>query len=176
MKPGGGREKGAVAERECAATLQEWWRQLEPEARFVRTPGSGGWHGKEGADVRASFRASGDVMTTAERFPFGVEVKHREDWSEASWWKAPKYALKSPVMEWWEQARVAADELKAAPLLLFRRNRSDWYALLPFSAGLWGPEQWTYPTPATLTVPRAALLGLSPARVVEAFALRSPSR
>lgn len=132
MRPGGGREKGAKAEREVAALLQAWWRQLEPSARFVRTPGSGGWHGKSGAEVRAAFRASGDLMTTAERFPFAVEVKKKERWSEREFLAGRD----SPVHAWFAQAVEAAAELPrepshTVPLLVFAKNHVAWRCYLP---------------------------------------------
>jgi hypothetical protein len=140
------RQKGAVAEREVAAILQEWWRKLEPGCRFVRTPSSGGWHGREGAGVRGDFRASGDLMTTARRFPFTVEVKRREGWSDKGFLAGGR----SPVWEWWTQAQAQADEHKSSimaaknegmlgvipdvvvvPMLVFRRSNEHWRVLVP---------------------------------------------
>ncbi len=117
------REKGSVAERQVAAILERWWRQLEPDARFVRTPLSGGWHGP---DVRTEFRASGDLMTTAQRFPFAVEVKRREAWS----FEEMVAGRASPVWAWWRQAQGQAREMRCEPLLVFRRNREGWHAML----------------------------------------------
>src|SRR4051812_33410532 len=99
------RAKGNVAEREVAGLLKVWWLPVEPDAEFIRTPLSGGWGGPK---LRGEFRASGDLMTTAKRFPFVVEVKRREAW-------VMKNVLKgqpSPVWGWWRQAQVAALELE----------------------------------------------------------------
>jgi hypothetical protein len=117
-----GRRKGSVAEREIASLLQLWWQHLEPECRFVRTPLSGGWGGPE---VRAGFRASGDVMTTAQRFPFTVEVKRREVSFREFLAGRP-----SPVWSWWRQAQEQAREQGGEPALFFRTNRTPWRLLL----------------------------------------------
>lgn len=120
----GSRNKGASAEREVADLLQSWWSPVEAGCRFVRTPLSGGWGGK---DLRRGFRASGDLMTTAEKFPFVVEVKRREKWSMDTLLAGKR----SPVWGWWEQAVAAADEQDAVPLMIFRKSREPWYAMLP---------------------------------------------
>jgi hypothetical protein len=117
-----GRPKGCAAEREVAGLLEGWWRQLEPGCRFVRTPSSGGWHGRNGADIRAGFRASGDLMTTAEDFPFVVEVKRREGWSLERF----TAGRPSPVWGWWDQACLQAAEQRSEPLLWIRHNREPW--------------------------------------------------
>lgn len=128
-----GRNKGNRAEREVAEFLQKWWRRLEPECRFVRTPGSGGWQGPE---VRAEFLASGDLMTTAQRFPFCVEVKRREAWVE----KTVRAGRSSPVWGWWRQAQREAKEIDRLPMLWFRANRQPWIVMVPafLSSGQWG--------------------------------------
>jgi hypothetical protein len=118
------RQKGAVAEREVAALVQAWWRQLEPECLFVRTPSSGGWSGPQ---VREAFEASGDLMTTAKHFPFAVEVKRRENWCL----DRVLAAMPSPVWGWWRQAVRAAREVHRHPLLVFRKSREPWCVLLP---------------------------------------------
>lgn len=118
-----GRAKGSVAEREVAALCQAWWEKHEPGCRFVRTPLSGGWGGP---DVRAGFRASGDLMTTAKQFPFAVEVKRREGWG----WKALLAGKLSPVWDWWRQAIRQADEMNAEPMLWLKHNREPWSLML----------------------------------------------
>lgn len=110
-----GRNKGNAAEREVARKLEAWWVKVEPEAKFVRTPLSGGWSTPQ---VRRDFRASGDIMTTAERFPFAVEVKRREGWSLATFVAGKR----SPVWGWWREAQAEAAELRAEPMLWIRRN------------------------------------------------------
>jgi len=132
------RQKGAAAEREVATKLQEWWRHLEPTCRFVRTPGSGGWGA--GAVVRKEFKTSGDLMTTALHFPFCIEVKRREGWSDAVLFETRLVNLRgerlqseSPVWGWWVQAQAAAREQGAVPLLAFRRSHEPWRVILPIA-------------------------------------------
>lgn len=117
----GSRQKGSVAEREVAELFQAWWRQLEPECRFVRTPLSGGWHGP---DVRKGFKASGDLMTTAERFPWTIEVKRREGWSMDRLTSTHKGGSK--VWGWWLQAQTQGKEQGSEPMLLLRKSREPW--------------------------------------------------
>jgi Holliday junction resolvase len=125
------RRKGSVAEREIASLLQEWWRRVEPDCKFVRVPLSGGW---STANVRGELRASGDVMTTSTTFPFCVEVKRREGWS----FDRMKQGMKSPVWEWWRQAQTQAAEQRESghrvyPLLFIRQSRMEWFVLVPWS-------------------------------------------
>lgn len=127
-----GRPKGCKAEIEVAKILEPWWSKHEPLApdghpiRFVRTPLSGGWGGK---DTRSGFKASGDLMTTARRFPFTVEVKRREGWS----WKNLLAGKNSPVWGWWRQAIDQGVEMNQAPLLWLRHNRESWSVMVPFA-------------------------------------------
>lgn len=121
----GSRGKGSKAEREVAGLLQAWWRQLEPDCKFVKTPLSGGWGDP---NLRAAFQASGDLMTTAARFPWAVEVKRREHWDFMRLVRGQT----SPVWGWWAQTRKAADELKKRPMLWFRRNHGVWLVMMGF--------------------------------------------
>ena len=121
-----GRPKGSKAEIEIAKKLKAWWSPFEP-AEFVRTPLSGGWGGK---DLRAGFRASGDVMTTAEKFPFTVEVKRREGWA----WSTLLAGRASPIWGYWAQAVGQAKEQGGIPLMFFRKNREAWFLMLPHLA------------------------------------------
>ena len=121
----GSRSKGSVGEREIAKKLEAWWQPVEPGCRFVKTPLSGGWGGP---DVRAGFNASGDLMTTAKRFPWAVEVKRREGWTFERFIDGKP----SPVWGWWRQAQEAALEMGKEPALFFRKNRGDWLLLLPW--------------------------------------------
>jgi hypothetical protein len=117
-----GRRKGSAGELEVAKRMEAWWRQLEPGCTFKRTPGSGGWsHGA----ARRDFRTSGDLVTTATRFPWTVEVKRREVSFRNFYAGRP-----SPVWTWWLQAQAQAAEAGLEPMLLFRRNREPWHMLL----------------------------------------------
>lgn len=110
-----GRAKGAAGELEVARLLEPWWRRLEPEARFIRTPGSGGWRHARG------FRASCDLMPdpqTCRLFPFSLEVKRKEAWSEQQFCSDKP----SPVWKWWAQCCKAAATDGLRPMLWFRKN------------------------------------------------------
>jgi hypothetical protein len=102
----------------------QWWQPIEPGSRFRRTPKSGGW---ATADVRGDFKASGDVMTTAKRWPFTTEVKRREGWSMHTL----VAGRQSPVWEWWRQCCDEAAEEDRIPMLWLRKNRQPWLVLLP---------------------------------------------
>jgi len=126
-----GANKGRKAEREVAKLCQEWWRRLEPGCEMVRTPLSGGW---SGPTVRASFRASGDLMTTADRWPFTVEVKRRECWNVGRLFAGQT----SPAWGWWQQAVEQAREEGGVPMLWCRKNQYrpgqpafPWLVMLP---------------------------------------------
>ena len=122
------RSKGRRAEREVAKLLADWWGQLEPKCEFKCTPLSGGWGGRDGgAHVRAHFKASGDLMTTATRFPFTVEVKHREQWSM----KNLVAGKPTPPWDWWIQSQRQATEESGVSMLWFKKNRYPWMVGLP---------------------------------------------
>ncbi len=104
--------------------IETWWAQVEPGAQFVRTPLSGGWGNPQ---LRGEFKASGDLMTKANRWPFCVEVKRREAWT----WERLRAGKRSPVLKWWRQAVKQAEEMGAIPMLWFRRNREPWYVMIP---------------------------------------------
>lgn len=115
--------KGPVAEREVAKIIIPWWGIIEPDAKFVRTPLSGGW-GDD--DTRSGFMATGDLMTTSLTFPFDVEVKRREGWSEDTLVNGEP----CPVWKWWQQTQRAARLSKREPMLWFRHNRKPWMVML----------------------------------------------
>lgn len=159
------RSKGARAELEVAALLQAWWQPVQPGCRFVRTPGSGGWHGRDGAEVRAGFRVSGDIATTATTWPFCVEVKRREGWTMAS----VLAGRRSPVWGWWRQAVTAAAEGGGlVPMLVMRRNREPWQCVLPVTMGGVGGFSLVKVPPAAeagravMVGPLAGLLAVGP--------------
>lgn len=115
--------KGKRNERAVAKMLEQWWRHYEPESVFIKTPQSGGWGT---AQTREVFRASGDVMTTSRTFPFSVEVKRREAWSEEHLLAGKK----SPVWGWWNQSCKQAHEMKVEPMMFFKRNRKPWWIMI----------------------------------------------
>jgi hypothetical protein len=157
----GSRQKGSVAEREVAKMIETWWRTLEPECRFVKTPLSGGW---QGPDVRAGFQMSGDLMTTAKFFSLSVEVKRRENWT----WERVLAGRPSPVWTWWRQAQEQALEMNKIPSLWIRKNREkDWTVMLPAkTVERWGIRLKSVWNMATLNV------GISPVIVMAYDLLR----
>lgn len=118
-------KKGPRGELEVRDLFAAWWAHVEPETKFVRTPRSGGWH------ASAEFRAAGDLMCTpGSRFPYCVEVKRREGWSEERFLEIGP-PRPSPVWKWWEQARRDARKIGGVyPLLAFRKNRRPWLGML----------------------------------------------
>lgn len=122
------RSKGRRAERDVAKLLCKWWQQIEPGCEWKCTPLSGGWGGRDGGKhVRAFFKASGDLMTTAVRFPFTIEVKHREQWSMRNL----VAGRATPVWDWWIQAQRQADEEGGIPMLWFKKNNYPWWVAMP---------------------------------------------
>jgi hypothetical protein len=116
--------KGRVAELQVRDFLQAWWRQLEPEARFVRTPRSGGW----GVTAGAEFQARGDIMVgkkNCKRFPFCVEVKWHKTVVDGSVEHFIE-GKESPVNAFWAQCQEAASHDGLRPLLIFRGNNMPW--------------------------------------------------
>lgn len=106
------KRKGNNNERDLSKKLQEWWGH----GVFVRTPSSGGW---ATADTRGSFRACGDIMTTATDWPFICEAKKDESWDLDKLLHNDKCV----VYSWLEQANREAKEANAVPLLILARNR-----------------------------------------------------
>jgi hypothetical protein len=125
------RQKGANAEREVAKLLKAWWMQLEPECNFVKTPLSGGFSTPA---VRGDFKLNGDLMTTAKLFPWSVEIKRREDWSEETF----RAGKPSPVWSWWNQTCRAAKETQQRPMLWFRKSHKPWVVMVSgLTVGRW---------------------------------------
>lgn len=124
------RRKGVRAQNEVAKIIQEWWSALEPGCEFVSTPQSGGW---STVTTRAHFQMGGDLMTTAMKWPFVVEVKRREGWSFENF----ANGRKSPVWGWWRQAVKQAAESGGQPMLWARKGQEkpgesamDWVVLV----------------------------------------------
>lgn len=123
------RDKGNVGQREVISLITPWWRQIEPEALFASTPGSGGW-----AQGKPGFLARGDIMvdrTTVQLWPWSVEVKREERWSENRLFGANvELRNRSEVWTFWRQCVIAATHDGLRPMLWFRKNRRPWYVAL----------------------------------------------
>lgn len=115
--------KGARGELQVRNLIRPWWGLVEPDATFERTPRSGGWHGS------GDFDMAGDLMTTAQHFPFCIEVKWREGWTRRS----VEQGFRSPVWGWWRQACRDAGKTDPAriPMLWFKKARDPWWIALP---------------------------------------------
>lgn len=130
-------KKGNTAELEVARILEPWWRQLEPEATFVRTPRSGGW--TQGRDL---FDARGDLMVKgAPRFPWCVEVKRRESWSLDNF----EHGRACPVWGWWIRACEDAKQAGRLPMMWTRQNRRPWIVIVAATMGRQPAADITWP-------------------------------
>ena len=107
------KRKGNSNERKLAKQFKEWWGHGE----WAKTPSSGGWATKE---VREDFRTCGDIITTAEDFPFCVEAKHQENWELLQLLSNAN----SPIYKFWAQTVEETPE-PFIPLLIIRRNRRE---------------------------------------------------
>jgi len=150
------RRKGASNENKIAKQLGAWWGSGE----WARTPSSGGWSTK---DTREGFKTCGDIISTAEDWPFTCELKKQESWTL----ETVILNEKSPIWEWWQQTIDETPE-GMKPMLIFSRNYikplvmvykedmpvigevkektiilADKYAIIPFEKMLeTDPERW----------------------------------
>jgi hypothetical protein len=107
--------KGRKGERDVAKMCEEWWRKVDKQCEFKRTPLSGGWANE---NIRSHFKASGDLMTTSDKWIFTVEVKRREDWSLNNLFDGKP----TTAWKWWIQALDQAYEEDNEPMLWLKRN------------------------------------------------------
>ncbi len=117
-KPFNSNDKGGKAEREVARIIEPWWQRYESTAEFVKTPRSGGWGKSRGRAVAVGKEACGDICTNSDLFPFCVEVKWRENWSEQNVLDGKP----TPPWGWWVQCIEAANEQGGVPLMWMRKN------------------------------------------------------
>ena len=110
------RDKGGRGESQAAKLLKKWWG-----SEFAKTPKSGGFHTKK---FREDWNAAADIVTPDETFPFSVEVKWWEKWSLDQILTAPK----TPIWDWWEQAKRDTPEGQYT-LLMFKKNRQAFFAM-----------------------------------------------
>jgi Holliday junction resolvase len=115
-----GRQKGASFERKVAKFVSDWWG-----IDAHRTPQSGGLRWSKDA------RVTGDIVAPADsNFPFSIECKKHEGWTLENLLKGT-----GEITDWWKQAHADAQKVDKLPLLIFSKNRSPVYFMLPV-------EQW----------------------------------
>ncbi len=124
MRKGGGRQKGSAFERDVAKLIIAAFehRGICKEDCY-RTPGSGGHKYAKKEDP-------GDLVISPrlrKHWPFAVECKFYA--------KLPMDVLMTPnikaglISNWWTQTVTSAG--KHIPLLVFRQNKQQAYAMLP---------------------------------------------
>ena len=114
--------KGAGYELKIAKFLTSWWG-----GNFSRVPASGGLHW--GTDQRVA----GDIVPPPEAdFPFVIECKKREEWT-----------MDHVVLDigeprkWWEQVVSDSRRTKQTPILIFARNRSKNFVMIPYQENMY---------------------------------------
>lgn len=133
MKKGGGRNKGSGFEREIADLVIAAFAHKGICAKdCYRTPGSGG-------HKQASKTDPGDLVISRrlqKLFPFNVECKFYKSIT-MDLLMVPN-VTEGHLKNWWEQAVKSAG--KRIPLLIFRQNRQQAYAMFPYDvyAGITG--------------------------------------
>lgn len=106
------RVKGRTAELKCRDELRKLTGLL-----WERTPLSGA--------LDAKHMMKGDVYVPQVYIKYCVEVKHYKD----DHVNTRLLTGKSPMLlEWWEQAVREAKQMGKEPLLIFKHDRSKWFA------------------------------------------------
>jgi hypothetical protein len=127
MRKGGGRQKGSAFEREIAKQIIEAFahKGITKEDCY-RTPGSGGHRFAKKVDP-------GDLVFSKrlrKYWEFAVECKFYASIS-MDLLMVPN-VKEGVISAWWKQAVASAGNHK--PLLVFRQNRQQAYALFPATA------------------------------------------
>lgn len=120
------RVKGTRAELDVAEMFSRWCGEV-----VRRTPGSGGWSS-------AKFGVTADLVCPNKKFPYHVEIKHREGWMLDDLITGTRREHDKSIVQWWAQCvescprpiRAHFDVLHKAPLLVFRRNRQPWLVMM----------------------------------------------
>lgn len=106
------RAKGRTAETNCRDEL----RKLTG-LKWERTPLSGA--------LDAKHKLKGDLYVPGTNLKYCVEVKHYADDHIST----KLLTGKNPTfLEWWEQTVREAGQMDSNPLLIFKHNRSKWFA------------------------------------------------
>lgn len=122
------RVKGSRAELDIAQMFSRWCGEV-----VRRTPGSGGWSNDK-------FGVTGDLVCSKRKFPFHVEIKHREGWTLDDLVTGVRRDHDKSILQWWVQCLescprndsgtgIIGDMIKE-PLLVFRRNRQPWLVMV----------------------------------------------
>lgn len=105
------RAKGRTAELKCRDELRKHTGLM-----WERTPMSGA--------LDAKHKMKGDVYVPGVNTKFCVEVKHYADDHIST----KLLTTKSVFYEWWAQTVREAEQMDKDPLLIFKHNRSKWFA------------------------------------------------
>lgn len=106
------RAKGRTAELKCRDELRKHTGLM-----WERTPMSGA--------LDAKHKLKGDVYVPGENIKYAVEVKHYADDHISTKLLTSKSAQ---FFTWWEQTIREAGQMDREPLLVFKHNRSKWFA------------------------------------------------
>ena len=105
------RAKGRTAELKCRDELRKLTGLM-----WERTPMSGA--------LDAKHMMKGDVYVPQVNTKYCVEINHYADDHIST----KLLTTKSIFYDWWEQTVREADQMKKLPLLVFKHNRSKWFA------------------------------------------------
>jgi len=106
------RAKGRTAELNCRNEL----RKLT-NLDWERTPLSGA--------LDAKHKMKGDIYVPGVSIKYCVEIKHYAD----DHINTKLLTGKTPIfLEWWKQTVREAEQMDRMPLLIFKHNRSKWFA------------------------------------------------
>lgn len=105
------RAKGRTAETKARDELRKLTGLM-----WERTPLSGA--------LDAKHKLKGDIYVPQVNTKYCVEVKHYADDHIST----KLLTGKSMIYEWWEQTTREAGQMDKEPLLLFKHNRSKWFA------------------------------------------------
>jgi len=106
------RAKGRAAELKCRDELRKLTNLM-----WERTPMSGA--------LDAKHMMKGDVYVPGINTKFCVEVKHYKDIEV----DIRLLTSTNPIfLQWWAQTIREADQMNKEPLLVFKHNRSKWFA------------------------------------------------
>ena len=115
------RRKGNRNELDIAKVFSNWSGEL-----VRRTPGSGGWS-------TAKFGVTADLVCPNKAFPFHVEVKNRDGWLLDDLVTGAREDHDKSILQWWIQCVTTCPGDKI-PMLVFRRARQPWLAMIVTSS------------------------------------------